>query len=375
MKSFLPTNTEWWKHRAFWKLDAKNPRYPTMWHWLVKEASVVQRDGRLELSGGSALGAEDFALQYHRATEEEWQIFLDYCIELGILALEDGVYSITIWKQYFNLVASATPDGEKYRKQAQRAKKKADEVAEENARLKRLLESSRMSHPSNGTSGTIGTPGTCPKTSKAVPERPECPEYILDHIRSDHIRSKDKRSDNSAREESLSENPETSPPETPTEFPATWSADLFSKQSFSSTDLLDEIAPDYRHLAALRGSKPKIFTTGLKTQLLQQLAKGAFANYLNDPLVQLIALRMACNNASDMAVGGYVNADSVWPYTLQDAERCLYAASRICEQNREHVQTGEVEWVPPERAFHFIPTTVERQEQEEQLACAGGDTS
>lgn len=375
MKSFLPTNTEWWKHRAFWKLDAKNPRYPTMWHWLVKEASVVQRDGRLELSGGSALGAEDFALQYHRATEEEWQEFLDFCIKLEILALEDGVYSITIWKQYFNLVASATPDGEKYRKQAQRAKKKADEVAEENARLKRLLESSRVSQPSNGTYGTSGTAGTCPKASEAVPERPECPEYILDHIRSDHTRSEDKRSDNSAREESLAENPETSQPETPTECPATWSANLFSKQSFSSSDLLDEIAGDYRHLAALRGSSPKIFTSQLKTGLLRRLATDVFAKHLNDPLVQLIALKMACNFAADMAIGGYVNADAVWPLTLQDAERCLYAAERICAQNRQHVRTGDVEFVPPERAFHFIPTTVERQEHEEQLACAGADTS
>jgi hypothetical protein len=370
MKSFVPINVEWWKHPAFWKLDAKNPRYPTMWSWLVKEASVVQRDGRLELAGEIALGPEDFAVGYHRATEEEWAEFIQFCLKLGLLTKEGDTLSIAIWKQYFNLCPSSTPENEKYRKQAQRAKKKAEEKEEERARLK--AENDALKRMLKGQNGTPSKKETClssPDLSQSVPSDcptgPNCPEYILDHIRSDQIIKEDKRSDNSASAENALEKKS---PERPPGNPATWSAKLF-KNACSAEELVEKTKRYYGKLAEACDLKPRRLTSDLQVDLLKRLDKGRWLEYADDPLVQLIAIAMGINLAASVGSAGYCDKDAVWHFALKDAENCLSGARKICDLNRDALELGEP-IISDKEADLYLPTTLEKE-----LAVAGSGNS
>jgi len=58
---------------------------------------------------------------------------------------------------------------------------------------------------------------------------------------------------------------------------------------------------------------PKTLTRKLQVELLRLLGSAGWIDYVADPLVQLIALKMGINLACDVAVAGFTNPESAWP--------------------------------------------------------------
>ncbi|HIB67515.1 MAG TPA: hypothetical protein EYO33_21045 [Phycisphaerales bacterium] len=303
-----------------------------MWQWVVKEAAIAQAGGRLELSGGVPLGPEEFSMGYHRANEEQWAEFIEYAIQLGILHRDDGVLVISIWDQYFFLDSSRTKSADAYRKRAERAEKKLEKL-------------------SKAKESTSGQAKGRPNDVQQCPDTSQMSQIRSDHIRSDLIRSEDKRSDNSARDVSVPDHQEPV---------ASWSADLFSKKSLSPDDLIRELKPDYEAFAHACHLTPKTLTRKLQVELLRLLGSAGWIDYVADPLVQLIALKMGINLACDVAVAGFTNPESAWPIALQDAGRCLEGASLLVEHNRGCAESGKA-LCGPHEAFRFLPTVLEKQ--------------
>lgn len=351
---------DWDKHPVYKKLRREDRGYPDAFRYCISVAVSARQFGALVVSDGTPLAVEDLC-DDHNGDMEFWTGFATFCLQNDILLQKGETLWIPMIK-YFLRGTDRSRQEEAEKKKADRARLRLEKAEAENAlllaRLKKIEKHSQDSLEEQ----------ECPPAREEVsPNVPRCPRVDLDididpDIDPDIDLKKDKRKEISASAET-----DTGPEAAEESFEpvATWSADLFLKTNFSPDDLLRELKRDYAAFAQALSLSPKTFTSKLQVELLQRLATGRWVDYVDDPLAQLIALKMGINLASDVAVGGYTNTDSAWPLAMQDAERsCLVAAQKIVERNRAAASNGG-DLIPPTEAFRFIPTTLELMDAED----------
>lgn len=85
---------------AFMELEEEVPGAFWLWVRILQQAKRVNQQGLVLRADGRPLGPRELQRIHHVASLDTWAGLLDRCVELELLALEDGVYRIVDWRRW-----------------------------------------------------------------------------------------------------------------------------------------------------------------------------------------------------------------------------------------------------------------------------------
>lgn len=352
---FLPLPIGWLRHPLRLRLLQKDVSHESRFFHLILVVAESRQPGRLVAFDNRPKTVQDLSWDHDRDLDS-WNAFMDFAEEIGLIEKDGETWVITDWKLFSRDPVAEEKD--RHRKQMERRDAELEKLRSELQRMAEEVESENscpnISEDVQQRPRASRSIQSRPKPSKAVQKTPPI-DIDLD-LEEDLDLQKDKRSDNTACAET---EPDLKAVESSSSPPATWDARLFKKMC-SKEDCLSKAACDYAKLAK-RCKLSRVQTTSdIQMSLLRQLEAGAWVDYADDPLVQLIALKMGINHAFAVHSEGLCQEESVWFLALRESEKCLPTAKEICALNRDALSLNEP-LITPKEAFRHIPTTLEKQ--------------
>ncbi|MFI0609167.1 MAG: hypothetical protein ACH37Z_14915 [Anaerolineae bacterium] len=162
---WLPFDCEFLDDPQLIALTEENEGYFCWWMRVLAFAKRSNRQGEVVRHDGSPVRALDLALTHHRnrKREAEWARFLDLCVEVGLLAEEEGIFRVVDWRRW-HFKPSDAPESTRARKAAERARKR-----------------SKGGPPENVTPVTRVTPHNRAEQSKAEQNKTEQSTTAAEH--------------------------------------------------------------------------------------------------------------------------------------------------------------------------------------------------
>ncbi|HIB66421.1 MAG TPA: hypothetical protein EYO33_15235 [Phycisphaerales bacterium] len=352
---FLPLPIGWLRHPLRLRLLQKDVSHESRFFHLILVVAESRQPGRLVAFDNRPKTVQDLSWDHDRDLDS-WNAFMDFAEEIGLIEKDGETWVITDWKLFSRDPVAEEKD--RHRKQMERRDAELEKLRSELQRMAEEVESENscpnISEDVQQRPRASRSIQGRPKPSKAVQKTPPI-DIDLD-LEEDLDLQKDKRSDNTACAETALHLKASECPSGP---PATWDARLF-KKTCSIEDVVTKGIRDYVTLAKRCNVSPIATNSEMKMSLLRILESGDWRKYEDDPLVQLVALKMGINQAFVLYSEGFCDEKSVCHFAMQDAERCLPAAKTISDINRDAIDLDEP-LITPKEAFKHIPTTLEKQ--------------
>lgn len=172
---FIPVPLDWYRNPKCRRLRDADPANEGRWIFVVSMAHVCRHNGTLTSSDGTPLTAEDLAYDHDR-NPEGWSAFIELCQSLGLLTVNEGIISISVWKNW-SRDTLIKREQDRLRKRQERSEKSL------------ALDSSQAARMAPVTSSDDDSFRVRPSLSELVHDRPNLSEKVaLDQIRSDQSR-------------------------------------------------------------------------------------------------------------------------------------------------------------------------------------------